>query len=65
MLILIYLQFIKLISYKCIKNVLIFYIYIYILYLLQRFLNLFVLKMSSFIAVNARTDIERRPNLSF
>jgi len=63
MLILIYLQFIKLISYKCIKNVLIFYIYI--LYLLQRFLNLFVLKMSSFIAVNARTYIERRPNLSF
>jgi len=32
MLILIYLQFIKLISYKCIKNVLIFYIYIYIIF---------------------------------
>lgn len=47
------------------KNVLIFYIYIY---LLQRFLNLFVLKLkvSSFIAINAKTDIElTRTDLSF
>lgn len=50
------------------KNVLIFYIYICI-YLLQRFLNLFVLKLKSvkfFIAVNAKTDIElTRIDLSF
>ena len=33
--------------------------------MLQRFLNLFVLKISSFITVNARTDIRRSPICHF
>lgn len=42
------------------------YLYFIYIYLLQIFLNLFVLKVSSFITVNARTDIERtRLDLSF